>query len=71
MSYDDEWKDDWAEEEDAGKTEPCSECKGSGRMDCPMEYGRPQHPESCPACGGYQKVECEYCEGTGIAPEPD
>ncbi len=33
----------------------CYMCEGKGVADCSLEYGG-RHPESCPACGGTQKV---------------
>lgn len=43
----------------------CYMCEGKGVADCSLEYGG-RHPESCPACGGTQKVApCPACNGTG------
>lgn len=59
-------QDDFDDSDDMdGTTEACSECKGTGVGECPMEYGDMRHPDNCPACGGEQKTICTYCDGTG------
>lgn len=53
-----------AEEEVEVEIEECGNCNGTGRADCPMEYGGPC-PEQCLACGGSQRVICDDCDGSG------
>lgn len=61
MTFDDDNETDNFESDEK---EECGNCNGSGRADCPMEYGGPC-PDQCPACGGAQKTICIDCDGSG------
>ena len=45
----------------------CSECGGSGRVECDCTDGVGRHAadDDCPGCGGRGVHTCPACHGTG------
>jgi tetratricopeptide (TPR) repeat protein len=57
------------QEKNAGGTESCPDCAGSGYVQCPTCLGSGKLAPSgqpCPTCGGNGMVRCPRCGGSGI-----
>lgn len=50
----------------------CSECDGTGKVECPMDWNDGTCKENkCSYCSGQGWVPCDECGGTGEIEEDD